>query len=170
MNVARGGFISSVALALLVLCGACLVSNHAALAIVPLACAGPWFLCLVPRVRRLSGPCFAAVLVVSSAGLVVGLSLAAMLAGVLFSLAAWDLEEIAWRCRGAADTVRAKNMALAHLVRLLVVVGAGAVLAAAGLLLRVSLSFPVVLGTAALLMASLGILVRGLARWERAGG
>jgi hypothetical protein len=64
-----------------------------------------------------------------------------MLAGLLAALAAWDLAFFAQRLRAVERVVGWEEMQRRHLLRLLVVEGAGLLLATAALLLRLQLGF-----------------------------
>ena len=169
MRVARAGFVACVALVIAILAAACVIRGRWLFAAVPVACAGPWLLCLLPRRAGISGPCFAAVLCAGCAGMLLGLSAPLMLAASLFALAAWDLEELARRCRDVADAALARRLQKAHLLRLFAVLGVAAAMACGALFLRIRMAFPVVLAIGVVLTVSLGVLVRGLAGQEKAG-
>ncbi len=80
-----------------------------------------------------------------------------MLVGVVAALVAWDLDRFAWRMRAAGRVEDADALERCHLQRLLTVSGAGLLLGAAALSLRVRLGFAV-----AFLLALLAVL--GLSR------
>jgi hypothetical protein len=80
-----------------------------------------------------------------------------MLVGVVAALAAWDLDCFVWRMRAAGRVEDAGFLEQHHLQRLLTVSGAGLILGAVALSLRIRLGF-----AAAFLLAFLAVL--GLSR------
>jgi hypothetical protein len=80
-----------------------------------------------------------------------------MLAGVVVALVAWDLDRFAWRMRVAGYVEGVDVLERRHLRRLLIVVGAGLLLGAIALNVKIRLGFAV-----AFLLAFLAVL--GLSR------
>ncbi len=164
MSLSGKAFTVSAAISVTALFAACLVAGSWVLLPVPLAAAGALLLSRRPRLSRLVGVAFAVLLCGCGAGIVAGLAPLLMLAGSLAGIAAWDLDSIARAARGAADPGTAQRVEKAHVARLLGVLGAGAVLGVAALFLRHSLGLAALLCAGVVLAASLGALLRGLAR------
>ena len=157
-------FAAAVLVAASAFTAACLLARSWLLVPLPLIAAAAWLLTLrFPR-RRISGACFAVLLCGAAGGLLAGLSSPLLLVATLAGVAAWDLEALVRAARGAADPVVAGHAVMAHVGRLVLILLAGALLGAAALFLRLPLGLGVVLGLAALLAVSLGILARSLAR------
>jgi hypothetical protein len=93
----------------------------------------------------------------AAVGLGMGVGGGWMLVGVVAALAAWDLDRFVWRMRAAGRVEDAGFLEQHHLQRLLTVSGAGLILGAVALSLRIRLGF-----AAAFLLAFLAVL--GLSR------
>lgn len=109
---------------------------------------------LAPRLRWDWVPSVALAGYVSAAaaGCWLGLSPAAMLAGLVVALCAWDLDHFAQRLRSVKPDTATRALERRHLERLAFVSGLGASLAAISLAISLKLSFGVLL-TLSLLVA-----------------
>jgi hypothetical protein len=167
MLSAEVAFAASVIAAAGAFVAACLVARTWLLLPVPIVTAGAWLLSRRARRPRLGGASLAVLVCGSAVGLLVGLSPVLMLCVALMGLGAWDLESLAQASRGAADRASARRVEKAHFARLSLILGAGALLGAVGLFLRLHLGFVVLLGLAALLAVGLRFLVRALGKGDK---
>lgn len=100
----------------------------------------------------------------AAAGVALGVAGPLALVAVAAALAGWDLERFAARIRGASGDTAAVERA--HLRQLLGILGAGLLLGALALALRLALSFGAALLLAALAIVALGRAFRLLRRAE----
>jgi hypothetical protein len=108
----------------------------------------------------------ALVLLIGAAAVGLGLGVGGgwMLAGVVATLAAWDLDRFAWQMRAAGRVEGADAFERRHLQRLLIVGGAGLILGAVALSLRMRLGFAVAFILALLVLLGLSRVVGFLRR------
>ena len=164
MSLGERACMTAVLAAAATFAAACLVSDAWLLLGVPAFTAGAWLLSRRMRRLRVGGASLFILVCGAGAGLLAGLSPVLMLCAVLGGLGAWDLEALALGARGAADRAAARRLEKAHVTRLLLILGAGALLGAAGLFLRLHLGFAALLGLAVLLAAGLRSLARSLGK------
>jgi hypothetical protein len=81
------------------------------------------------------------------------------LLGLVAALVTWDLDQFAWRMRAAGRVDDGPGLERLHIQRLSIVAGIGCLLAAAGLVVRVRLSFGLALFLAAVAMLGLSLVI-----------
>ena len=104
---------------------------------------------------------------VAAVGLGGGVGGGWMLVGVVVALVAWDLDRFAWRMRVAGYVEGVDALERRHLRRLLIVAGAGLLLGAVALSVKIRLGFAVAFLLAFLAVLGLSQVVRFL---QREGG
>jgi hypothetical protein len=117
--------------------------------------------------RWVSSACCAAGICLCAGGMAAGLCPPLLCAGSMAWLCAWDLDALCRTTHGAADRSAARRVEASHLVRLLLVMAAGAALCAAALTVRVRLGFGLLLLAGTALAVGLGGLVRALGKPDR---
>jgi hypothetical protein len=164
VSLSEKAFLASGTTAAAAFAAACVVSGVWVLLPVPLAAVGAWLLSRRPRWSPLGGMGFAVLMCGSGVGLLAGLSPLLMLGVALAGVSAWDMGSLSHAARGASDPGSARRVEKAHLVRLLIILGAGALLGSAAILLRRPLGFAALLCVGVLLAISLGVLLRSLGK------
>jgi hypothetical protein len=164
MSLSERAGAASAAAAAAAFVAACIAARAWVLLPVPSAAAAAWLLSRRPRGRFLAGVSLAILVCGSGAGFLAGLPPLLLLATILAGISAWDMRQLALTSRDAADPAAVRRVEKAHLGRLLLILGAGALLGAAALLLRHSLGFPAVLCAAILFALSFGTFLRSLGK------
>ena len=164
MSLGEKAFTVSAAIAVMTFSAACLAAGSWTLLPVPFVAAGAGAFSRRPRWAPLVGVGFAVLVCGCGVGIAVGLAPLPMLVVSLAVIAAWDADALARAARGTADATAARRVQKAHLLRLLAVLGAGALLGLAAMLLRHPLGLAVLLCAGFLLAFSLGALLRGRGR------
>lgn len=97
-------------------------------------------------------------------GVLLGLAGPILLAGLVVALVAWDLDRFAQRLQKAGHVEAERELARAHLQRLLIVVGLGQLLAMVAGGIQIPLSFGWIAGLAVLAVLGLSRAIRALNR------